>query len=76
VISFYETWKDDKHSTPKKRKSKPAHRCLICDKRVNSLKHHVKDAHGQDMWAKYLVAEEHTLFAKKQQFLENIKEVI
>lgn len=72
MINFYQAWKDDKESTPKKKKAKPAHCCQICGKRVNGLRHHVEQVHGQGMWLKYIKAEE---LAKRRQFLEALNEV-
>ena len=68
MINFYQTWKDDKDSEPKRKRANPANQCKICDKRVNGLKQHVEDVHGTGMWARYLAAEATIEQNKLQQF--------
>lgn len=72
MINFYQTWKEDKDSSPKRKRSKPSSQCKICNKRVNGLKSHVKDAHGPDMWERYLAAEA----SIKQQQLDNFRSML
>lgn len=72
MINFYQTWKDDKDSSPKRKRSKPSNQCKICNKRVNGLKSHVRDAHGPDMWERYLAAEEQV----KQQRLADFRNLL
>lgn len=72
MINFYQAWKEDKDSSPKRKRSKPRNQCKICNKRVNSLKAHVRDAHGPDMWERYLAAEAKV----EQQRLDAFKELL
>ncbi len=72
MINFYQTWKDDKDSAPKRKRSKPSNTCKICGKGVNGIKDHIKGTHGADMWDRYLAAE-----AKmEQQELERFRSLL
>ncbi len=70
MINFYQAWKDDKDSEPKRKRPKPANRCKICGKAVNGLKDHVRGNHGADMWERYLAAEKAVEEQQRRAFLE------
>jgi hypothetical protein len=72
MINFYQTWKDDKDSAPKRKRSKPSNTCKIYNKAVNGLRDHIKGVHGTDMWDRYVAAEE----AVKQQNLEQFRALL
>ena len=72
MINFYQTWKDDKESNPKHKRSKPANRCKICNAAVNGLRDHVKGVHGADMWTRYIAVEEQI----KQQELAQFRSML
>ena len=70
MINFYQAWKDDKDSTPKKKKSRGEFKCPVCGKRTNSQKHHMDDAHGKGTYQKYLNAIEYLEKERHKKLLE------
>ena len=71
MINFYQTWKEDKNSSPKRKRSKPSSQCKICNKRVNGLKLKYLeqlapvDLTGQDMEAELKYTAENALYLMK-----------
>jgi len=70
MINFYRAWKDEKESEPKKKKPKGAYKCVVCGKRVNGLKDHMNQTHGQGTYQKFIQAEEILKERQRQELLK------
>jgi hypothetical protein len=70
MINFYQTWKDEKDSEPKRKKNRGQFECIICKKRVNGLKEHMEDVHGKGTYHKFLKAEQMINEQRRMQLLE------
>lgn len=69
MINFYQEWKDDKESEPRKVRKPKGHQCILCLKRVNGLKEHMDDVHGVGTYKRFLEAEERIREMKRQEFI-------
>ena len=70
MINFYQEWKNDKDGEPKKKKSLGKFKCPLCNRRSNSLKQHMNDAHGKGTYQKYLKAIDYMQEQKRHKLIE------
>lgn len=73
MINFYQVWKDDKDSEPKKKKEKGKHKCIVCSNRFydeGSLKQHMNSKHGSNSYSKYIAALQFIEEEKRLRILE------
>lgn len=76
MINFYQVWKDDKESEPKKKKRKGKHECIVCRKRFydeGSLKMHMNSKHGLNSYSKFTAALQFLEEERRNKILELMK---
>ena len=70
MINFYQDWKDEKESEPKKKKK----RGVLCGSYVNGLKDHMEGVHGNGTYKRYVSAEEQLRKRRRQEIVKAMKE--
>lgn len=76
MINFYQEWKDDKESEPKKKKVKGKHKCIVCLSGFHdegSLKQHMNSKHGPRSYSKYAAAMQFIEEERRHRILELMK---
>lgn len=75
MINFYQTWKDDKESEPKKKRKRGSHQCVLCGSYVNGLKDHMDSVHGKGTYEKFVSAEEQIKERRRQEIIEVMRNI-
>jgi len=70
MINFYQTWKDEKESEPKKKRMRGSHQCVLCSSYVNGLKDHMEVVHGKGTYKRYVFAQEQIKERRRQEIIE------
>lgn len=76
MIDFYQDWKDEKESEPKKKRVKGKHKCIVCSSRFRdeaSLKMHMNSKHGAHSYSKFIAAIQFVEEERRQRILELMK---